>query len=84
MRRDARHREVGDADVEEDGRILLGDSLSALRRRSTRMPERGTIPAAPSAKAERITVTISPPKATLFAGETQVFVATVVGGATKP
>ena len=37
----------------------------------------------PQPKLTRITVTISPPKTTLFAGETQVFVATVLGGANK-
>ncbi len=34
-------------------------------------------------KVVNIAVTISPPKATLFAGETQVFVATVIGGVDK-
>ena len=37
----------------------------------------------PQPKLTRITVTISPPKATVFAGETQIFVATVLGGADK-
>jgi hypothetical protein len=34
-------------------------------------------------KLTPITVTVNPPKATLFAGETQVFVATVAGGGDK-
>ena len=83
MQSDARYREVRDADGKEDGRILLGDSLSAPRRRCTRMPERGPIPAAPSAKVTRISVTITPQKATLFVGDTQAFVPRVLGGANK-
>ncbi len=37
----------------------------------------------PQPKLTRISVTITPRKATLFAGETQVFVARVLGGANK-
>ncbi len=37
----------------------------------------------PQPKATNLSVTITPRKVTLFAGETQVFVATVLGGADK-
>ena len=43
-------------------------------------PNPAVAQALPQPKLTRITVTISPPKATLFAGEMQVFVATVLGG----
>jgi hypothetical protein len=46
-------------------------------------PNPAVAQALPQPKLTRITVTISPLKATLFAGETQVFVATVLGGADK-
>ena len=46
-------------------------------------PNPAVAQALPQPKLTRITVTISPPKATVFAGEVQVFVATVLGGADK-
>lgn len=42
-------------------------------------PNSAVAQAHPPSKPAKVSVTVSPPKATVFAGETQVFVATVVG-----
>ena len=46
-------------------------------------PNPAVAQALPQPKLTQMTVTISPLKVTLFAGEVQVFVATVLGGADK-
>lgn len=64
--------------AKKGGRILLRDSLAAIRHCDTRRPKLDDRP--DEAQANRKNGDHHPPKATLFAGETQIFVAKIVGG----